>query len=96
MWIPRDLIMMAVGSILTFIGAYIYTLYHPEEKEVVGPTEVKKKKESWIKRGWRNAKRDWKKRLKKSKKKQKIEGENTYRKKIERERLHKTIEGLVE
>lgn len=92
MWIPRDLIMMGLGSILTFVIAYIYTINHPEEeKEVVEPTEAKKKKESWIKRGWRNAKRDWKKRFKKKKKK---EGENTYRKKIER--LHKTIEGLVE
>ena len=90
MWIPRDLIMMGLGSILTFVVAYIYTINHPEEES---KEEIKKKKESWIKRGWRNAKRDWKKRFKKKKKK---EGENTYRKKIEREQLHKTIEGLVE
>jgi hypothetical protein len=80
---------MAIGSVLTFVVAYIYTKTHPEEPK----EEIKKKKESWVKRGWRNAKRDFKKKFKK-KKKQKIEGENTYRKKVEN--LHKTIEGLVE
>lgn len=85
MYIPRDLIMIVIGSILTFIIAYLFESKHPEEK--------KETKENWVKKGWRNAKRDWKKRFKKKKKK---EGENTYRKKIEREQLHKTIEGLVE
>lgn len=88
MWIPRDLIMMILGAVIFIVIASFYEIIFDYSK--MKEQKEKPKRKGWIKRGWKNMIRD----LKKKKKKKKKEGENTYRKKIERERLHKS--GLVE